>query len=89
MANDEVRQPLRRIVRCSGPALIGLANAGLPDSDPRKITRERLEALRDSVRIVESDYCVWKKGGGDGAGFIAEQLAFLDALATYLSREPV
>src|SRR5258707_579432 len=34
------------------PALIALANATLPDSDPRKITREKIAAMRQSASEV-------------------------------------
>lgn len=65
------------------PALIALANAALPDGDRRKITRERVEALR-----------AWVPGLINHGSF--RELAVLlhhhcDAIGSYLppeSREP-
>lgn len=61
------------------PKLIALANAALPDSDLRKITRERVTELR-----------AWVAPLNNHAGF--RQLAVLlhhhaDALASYLPTE--
>jgi hypothetical protein len=48
---------------------IAVANDLLPDSDPRKITRERITLLRDPAYRE------------------TEQMAFIDALASYLPPE--
>jgi hypothetical protein len=37
--------------------LIALANAALPDSDPRKITRERVQSLRALAEELAFDDC--------------------------------
>lgn len=52
--------------------LIAIANAALPDDDPRKITRERLQEMRDAA---------------DWIGESTSVHAFADALASYLPRE--
>lgn len=44
------------------PATIALANALLPDGDPRKITRERAKALRKVIQAAASH---WDKGPPD------------------------
>jgi hypothetical protein len=82
------------------PQVIALANAALPDSDPRKITREKIAQLRlavnewdgvgrDPVKLAE-----WQGADDDrpepdleyfGGGDAA--LAFLDALESYLPPE--
>jgi hypothetical protein len=56
-------------------AVIALLNAALPDSDPRKITRERLARLHYFVENETTN------DPGDDA------LQFLDALASYLPPE--
>lgn len=38
------------------PAVIALANAALPDSDPRKITRERVAAIRTAAEGSRRHY---------------------------------
>lgn len=43
-------------------AIMALANAALPDDDPRKITRERVEALR-----IAMEY--WQPRDGDGVAW--------------------
>lgn len=58
------------------PALIALANATLPDSDPRKITREKIAELRDAIEVV-----------ANATRDEASNLAFLDALSSYLPPE--
>lgn len=59
------------------PYLIALANAALPDSDPRKITREKVDALRITLL---------NKGSAFGKGFgLVNQIA--DALSSYLPPE--
>jgi hypothetical protein len=58
-------------------AAIAYANHLLPDSDPRKITRERIAAMRNTVTnlsLVDPD------------GEVVD--AFADALASYLPPEP-
>jgi hypothetical protein len=51
-----VRDPDGEIVSVSGPAevfaLMALANAALPDGDPRKITRELTQQLRAEPAAV-------------------------------------
>lgn len=37
-------------LKCDLPRLIALANAALPDPDPRKITREWIEVIRAAAR---------------------------------------
>lgn len=59
---------------------IALANAMLPDSDPRKITREKLATIRHALdllpRVEQDDYADYST---------AE--AFADALESYLPPE--
>jgi hypothetical protein len=65
------------------PALIALANAALPDSDPRKITREMVDGLRR-----EADRAEYADRVGDNAGMTdldARRIA--DVLASYLPLE--
>lgn len=59
------------------PKIIALANADLPDSDPRKITREKLAGLRVALSTTSRPADVYNRVGG----------AFLDALESYLPPE--
>lgn len=59
------------------PEFIALLNHALPNDDPRKITRETLDELRSVVRTHEHD-----RGGS-----VAAEIAFLDALESYLPPE--
>jgi hypothetical protein len=63
----------------SATAYIAIANAALPDSDPRKITREKIALLRiPHLSTVD----------GDPAAYPTEELAaFADALESYLPPE--
>lgn len=57
---------------------ITILNDALPDSDPRKITREMIEGLRNSVDVL--GFC--------GYPWRAEQVqSVADALASYLPPE--
>lgn len=59
-------------------ALIALANAALPDSDPRKLTPAKILLLREAVRYFSTTpYREWSMG-------LAE---FADALESYLPPE--
>lgn len=61
------------------PALIALANAALPDSDPRKITREKIALLRiEHISECDGDVCEYPT---------RELAAFADALESYLPPE--
>jgi hypothetical protein len=61
-------------------AIIAILNAALPDSDPRKITREWIQSIRDSADAVDGE---WGVGKGDHP--IAIRLAAIaDALESYL-----
>lgn len=65
-----------RDINASPAALIALANAALPDSDPRKITREKIEhmkAIAESIRPTTSNE--------SHIGFLEE---FATALESYL-----
>lgn len=50
------------------PALIALANAALPDDDPRKITRAKLQRMIDAAKFADA----------------LDALDFAEALASYL-----
>ena len=69
------------------PEIIARANALLPDSDPRKITWEWIEMIRQCADFIEGAY------GGQGerednARYAARVRRIADALASYLpSRE--
>lgn len=58
-------------------AVIALANAALPDSDPRKITRERVEDIRNALGADET----WT---GTSEQTFARIQQFLNALEAYL-----
>lgn len=64
--------------------VIALANAALPDGDPRKITRANVVDLGDAATQIEEE-------GGGGHVWRAEHVArlrqFADALDSYLPRE--
>lgn len=60
-------------------ALIALANAALPDTDPRKITREWVREIRGAAR----DYAL--PDGFLHSGEVLNRIA--DALASYLPPE--
>lgn len=64
------------------PAVIALANAALPDSDRRKITRAWVKALREAS-------VVWASGNGviQDDEQTARVHAIADALASYLPPE--
>jgi excinuclease UvrABC ATPase subunit len=62
------------------PQTIALANAALPDTDPRKITRAKVETLRHMIGADES----WT-GCSPQSFALAESL--LDALESYLPPE--
>jgi hypothetical protein len=61
--------------------VIALANAALPDSDPRKITRKHIAMLREAGRQRDSLSPPYLDITLDDA---AELLAFADALESYL-----
>lgn len=63
------------------PALIALANAALPDTDPRKITREMVAQLRRAADLM----CEAKWGVLEPEGNTVARIA--DALASYLPPE--
>jgi hypothetical protein len=68
-------------------ALIALANAALPDDDPRKITREKLVALRDCLAmagLANDDRCVSDKEFADARRYDALATTLTDALESYL-----
>jgi hypothetical protein len=56
---------------------IAANNAALPDDDPRKITRERLNAIRVILWNWE----------GERSGDAAPELRFMDSLESYLPPE--
>lgn len=58
--------------------LIAVANAALPDDDPRKITRAKLEALRSLAIMHET------ARGAD----VTDERRFIDALESYLPPAP-
>jgi hypothetical protein len=62
--------------------VIALANAALPDSDPRKITREKILLVRSA--IVHEPYAGSSSPNPDGAAALQ---AFADALESYLPPE--
>lgn len=61
-------------------ALIALANAALPDFDPRKITREKIEVARHIMARAERRTMV-------GVALFAATDDLLDALESYLPPE--
>ena len=63
------------------PALIALANAALPDDDPRKITREWIDRMRRA-----SAYCYGLAEPGDTI-LGAAMAIYADALESYLPLE--
>lgn len=81
LVNEAWGQPVDRPA-----AVIALANAALSDSDPRKITREWVKALRDEAERAE-----YTERVQDNAGYsaieptLARQIA--DALESYLPPE--
>jgi hypothetical protein len=61
--------------------LIALANAALPDDDPRKITRDRIKLMRDaggSILSAHAEYCVGEECG------CHDDMRALDAFAVAL-----
>ena len=67
-------------------ALIALANAALPDDDPRKITREKIATLREMVGYAAGAYT----SSGESEDLKADEAflsPFLDALESYLPPE--
>jgi hypothetical protein len=65
-------------------ALIALANAALPDDDPRKITRAGVTAMRDDAAKLRAR----SLNGDDDLFLIAWRLSLLaDALESYLPPE--
>jgi hypothetical protein len=65
------------------PGLIALANAALPDSDPRKITREKIKALRAGAESLEADYDC----GGNHEALVTSVKELVAALESYLPPE--
>lgn len=68
----------------TGPMLIAILNAALPDSDPRKITREKIALIHEMYRmgcscgvITADDMTSWDR-------LQAELPAFAAALESYL-----
>lgn len=73
------------------PAVIAIANAALPDTDPRKITREKVAAMRQAadefLSYLGRDYGPkdnWGRAPEYFAAFGTETIKFADALASYL-----
>jgi hypothetical protein len=64
-------------------AVIAACNDELPDSDPRKITREMIEALRSAASFVPDFYAA--DANGDNIVALCHSLA--DALESYLPPE--
>jgi hypothetical protein len=69
-------------------ATIALANHALPDSDPRKITREKVEKIREGAKNAIEDYRLHKPGREDQLAYWQEAIAFADALESYLPSPP-
>lgn len=71
------------------PALIALANAALPDTDPRKITREKVELIRDGVQQIAAavDDMRPSTEKADARALSVALGAFADALESYLPPE--
>lgn len=67
------------------PALIAVANASLKPSDPRKITRLDLIALRETVRIQET--ALQQAVGGITDNYFERLKRLADALESYLPPE--
>jgi hypothetical protein len=67
------------------PAVIALANAALPDSDPRKITRAMVDAMREVARAAEAQH----DQSHEFADYEAAQrwTRWADALSSYLPPE--
>lgn len=72
------------------PAVIALANAALPDDDPRKITREWVTLLRFVADCSERDSIALyneREADKDGSQAIASLRAMAAALESYLRPE--
>lgn len=70
----------------SVPALIALANAALPDGDPRKITQEMVDDLHKTVRdtlfacgefCISKDNCDCNERAARVEGYVAALASFL------------
>ena len=64
-------------------ALIALANAALPDDDQRKITRTKLDLLREAAEMISQEY----DAPGNDSTMVVGLRALADALASYLPPE--
>lgn len=73
------------------PAVIALANAALPDSDPRKITRERIALIRELAELAwlrAKSFKVAEPFATRNADRAKDDvLQFADALESYLPPE--
>ena len=56
---------------------IAIANQRLSDTDPRKITRDKLDSIRSTLKAADGE---WYQD-------VSDDMAFLDALASYLPPE--
>lgn len=65
-------------------ALIALFNAALPDSDPRKITREMIASLRRAQECAE----YYSDNSDENNEHSHALLGIVDALSSYLPPEP-
>ncbi len=89
-AVDGTRRTPIRVEPAQLPELIGRANQLLPDSDPRKITREMMADLHRAAHEIRLNLGDWLYGDGD----VNERRAFADrldahvrALESYLDRK--
>lgn len=60
--------------------VVAVAMGQLPDSDSRKITREKLAAIRDNADALEADY----ESYGKHAAFVIRFRELADVLESYL-----
>lgn len=68
------------------PGYIALLNDALPDDDPRKITREKIDKLREMVSYAAGAY-TFSAESEELKADEAMLAPFLDALASYLPPE--
>lgn len=69
------------------PQVIALANAALPDDDPHKVTREKVERLHEGARAMMNTHYERCTGGCTCERESDALAAFADTLASYLPPE--
>ena len=69
------------------PAALALANAALPDTDPRKITREWVADIRERADDLAGEIAEWVGDSPRTEAQIARLRRIADALESYLPPE--